>query len=208
MIEVKILHMKEKYYNEKQLRILSLYTTDYTAKFHLRRIARIIKTDTKTTSINLKKLEDLGIIISEKTGKHREFMLNFRNPLVHYFLIMAEVYRTVELLKKNFRIRKIFEMAEDKANIIILFGSYAKGLATKESDLDVLIIDGNLDPTTAEKIENLYGIKISPVHLSKEEFTRMQRNKEVFFKEILTTHIILKGFEFFVETTWRNYYGL
>jgi len=200
--------MKEKYYNEKQLRILSLYATDYTAKFHLRRIARAIKADTKTTSINLKKLEDSGIIISEKTGKHKEFMLNFSNSFTRYFLIMAEIYRNIEFLRKNFRIRKIFEMIENKAEVIILFGSYAKGSATEESDLDVLIIDGDLDSKTAEKIENLYGIKLSPISLTKKEFTRMQKNKEVFFKEILAAHIILKGFEFFVETTRRNYYGL
>lgn len=202
--------MKEKYYNEKQLKILSLYTSDYNARFHLRKIAREIKGDTKTISISLKRLEKLGVIISEKRGKHKEFMLNFnfKNPFTSYFLTMAEIHKATEFLKENFKIQKIFEIIKEKGNVIIVFGSYAKGLETKGSDLDILIVNGKIDMETIEKIENLYGIKISPIHFSEEEFIQMQKNKETFFKEVLNAHVILKGFEFFVENTMRNYYGL
>ena len=202
----KILHMKEKYYNKNILEILSLYTSDYSARFHLRKISNLIGKDTKTTSLNLNRLEKIRVLNSEKIGKHKEFSLNTKNRLTKYFLIMSEIYRTVEFLRKNFKIRKIAELVTDRVEVAVIFGSYAKGLATDDSDLDLIIVNGNLNEIVND-IENLYGIKISPKYFSKREFIRSQKNKDSFFIEILNSHIILNGFDFFINTTWRNYYG-
>ena len=119
---------------------------------------------------------------------------------------MSEVYKTIEFLRKNFKIKKIAELITDRAEVAVIFGSYAKGLATNVSDLDLIIINGNLNKIINE-IENLYGIKISPKNFSKKEFIKSQKNKDNFFIEILNSHIILNGFDFFINTTWRNYYG-
>ncbi|MEM5811661.1 MAG: nucleotidyltransferase domain-containing protein [Candidatus Aenigmatarchaeota archaeon] len=198
--------MKEKTFDEKMLEILSLYTSNYEAKIHLREITRKIKTDTKTASLNLKKLLELKVLKSAKIGKHKEFFLNNENIVSKYFLIITEIYKSFTFLSTHFKIFKIFEMLEELADGIIIFGSYAKNIATKESDLDLLIINGNIESKRMEA-ENLYGIKISPKYFSTKEFIRAQKVKDILFIEVLSSHIILKGFELFVNTTWRNYYG-
>ena len=200
--------MKEKYINDNTLKILGLFLDDYKKFIHIREIARKIKADTKTTSSYIKKLENLRIVNTKYIGKHKEVYLNTTNSLTPYFLILSEVYRCINFLKKNFKIKRIVEEVANEGYSLIIFGSYAKGIANEESDLDLILIDGKISEDKIEEIEESYGIKISPYTISKKQFANMQRKKDSFFREILGSHIIIKGFSFFVLSTWKYYYEL
>ena len=73
--------------------------------------------------------------------------------------------------------------------LIILFGSYAKGLAKKDSDIDIYIDTLNSKiKKNAEKINKKFSVKIGKYD-----------NKSLLIKEIEKSHVIVKGVEEFYE---------
>ena len=91
---------------------------------------------------------------------------------------------------------------------VVLFGSYAKGKATKQSDIDLLFIVSNIkDKGLRDAIEResanyqySYNIKVSPLITDIGEFRKMLKAKELNVgKETKECGISLYGHEIF----WR-----
>jgi predicted nucleotidyltransferase len=92
------------------------------------------------------------------------------------------------------RLRKISERLKKEyhAEKVILFGSYARGEATEDSDIDLFIIaptnERFIERTAAVKrtIRDLrYGLPISPIVLTPEELKRRIKIGDQFINEIL-----------------------
>ena len=132
--------MEEKTAN--YFRILSLYRADYTTNLHMRAMAKLLDTSHMTLLPHLKHLEELKILQTEIVGKNKQYTLNKDNLLTKYYLIATEELVTIDYLKKTFLIKKLAEHLNniDIPNPLILFGSYAKGYATEESDIDLFSI--------------------------------------------------------------------
>ncbi|MCD6403184.1 MAG: nucleotidyltransferase domain-containing protein [Candidatus Aenigmarchaeota archaeon] len=202
--------MKEKSYNKKQLEIITLFLDDFRKALHLREISRRIGSDTKTTSLHLQELEKIRVLTSSRVGRHKQFTLNFKSVLTRYYLIAGEMYRTINLLSRKFRLRKVCEMLTSDTRedaLLLVFGSYSKGTEDESSDLDVLVVNDDIKDELLEEIKLEYGIEVSVVSLTRKKFYTLQRRREPFIREIMDSHIILKGFSFFIESVWRNYYG-
>ena len=86
----------------------------------------------------------------------------------------------------------------------LIFGSFAKGYATKESDLDILVI-GKIQKEKIRKLQEKYSRKIHVMVLSEEGFLGGLKNKEKFILEVIESHIICQGFEEFI--IWRYKHG-
>ena len=55
--------------------------------------------------------------------------------------MLAECFLTIEYLDNNFEVKKLVsETADNLGKTALLFGSFAKGNMTQESDMDILII--------------------------------------------------------------------
>lgn len=105
-------------------------------------------------------------------------------------------------------VERIREKFKDKIEGIILFGSYARGEATKLSDIDILIVLKELPKEWEKRIESVmdetseialvYGIKISPLLLSKEEFLDNINSEALLFLDLTRGYRIIydkSGFE-------------
>ena len=123
-------------------RILSLYRTDYIAKLHMRAMAKLLGTNHMTLLPHLKRLEENKILQTETVGKNKQYTLNKNNLLTKYYLIVTEGFVTISYLQKTLIIKKLAEHLNNIGiqNPLILFGSYAKGYATEESDIDLFSI--------------------------------------------------------------------
>ncbi len=87
---------------------------------------------------------------------------------------------------------------EYKAERVILFGSYAKGKATEDSDIDILIIAPTTErffermATTLRIVRDLYGgLPLSPIVLRPDELEERRRKGDQFVGEILKEGIEL-----------------
>ena len=86
----------------------------------------------------------------------------------------------------------------------MLFGSYAKGTATKESDIDILIVCKKKAEITRaiREIHAKYGKEIVPILITPIEFKK-QKEKPII-KEVIKYHYILYGFEEFIEKVYKR----
>ena len=98
------------------------------------------------------------------------------------------------------RIRKIGERIkrEYRAEKVILFGSYARGDATEDSDIDLFIIAPTKErffqrmATVRRLIRDLRnGLPVAPVVLTAKELEKRKRAEDPFVEEVLATGIPL-----------------
>ena len=87
---------------------------------------------------------------------------------------------------------------EYHAEQVILFGSYARGEATKDSDVDILVIAPTSErffermAKVLELVRDLYdGLALSPIVLRPEELSERLRIGDQFLQEILEEGIAL-----------------
>ena len=195
------------YINQTTLKILGLFRNDYKTSFYLREIARNVHVDAKAVGLQLNRLEQVNIVKSLQKGKNKEHTLNLNNFLTLYYLILAETFTTLEYLNRNFEIKKLVgETTEKMGKTAILFGSFAKENMTKESDIDILIIDNEKsDLTILKELGNLLSREVNVKLMSEEQFTNGLVIKDPLVQEIAANHIILKGIDNYCNMLWRYY---
>lgn len=188
------------------LKVIGLYTNDYKKSLHIREIARKTDVDVKSIQIQLKKLEKINILSSVTRGKNKEFSLN-QNIITRYYLIMAECFTVITYLKRHFLIKKMFsELDSHIDGMVVLFGSYAKGGYTKESDIDLFVIGTQrVDKKIIQKTSDVIGRDINVKYSSREQFLNGLSRSDPLVKEVVLNHIVLKGADKFCQILWRNY---
>ena len=200
--------MSYKYHiNQTTLKILSLFRSNYKTAFYLREIARQIQVDAKAVSIQLKRLEEANIITSILKGKNKEYSLKLGNYLSLYYLVLAEAYTTIDYLDRNFDVKKLVsETADNLGKTAILFGSFAKGNMTQESDIDIIIIDDKKPDLRAFKeVGSLLSRQISIKFMTEQQFSNGLILNDPLIMEVVANHIILKGIDNLCNMLWRYY---
>ncbi len=132
----------------------------------------------------LNRLTLLNILIFEKKRKSEYYYLNMDNNEVNLIL---EVIKNERRKLKNipihvhFIINELLRKLLDKIetiNYFSLFGSYAKGTANTNSDVDIaLVYDKNTKDeliirNICDELENIFKIKIQVHTFSKDEFKK------------------------------------
>ena len=86
--------------------------------------------------------------------------------------------------------------------VVVLFGSFAKMTAGKDSDADILTITGKQESLPF----HLLPYKVHQVALSESAFLKSLAEQEPLIKEIEQNHIILNNHSFYLNAMW-GYYG-
>ena len=122
---------------------------------------------------------------------------------------MAEAQVTIEHLKRTLLIRKVNEelFRMNSEGIIVLFGSYAKGNYTKDSDIDLFYVGKIEDAGVLEirDIGKVYGKTINVKMLSLHLFENAVRRKDPLVREVIKNHVLLQNPHQFVNILWRYY---
>ena len=103
----------------------------------------------------------------------------------------TENYQYLKFIEKYPHLEPLFEdiLKQCESKLIILFGSYAKNLAKKESDIDIYIETNS--PELKRKISEINS-KLS-IKIGKFDTTSL------LIKEIIKEHIIIRGVEEYYE---------
>jgi len=140
----------------------------------------------------------------KNAGKSKLISLDLENPIIRSHLAVSSDEERKDFLQKHPIIYKICQEL-DTRDVVLLFGSYAKGKETDKSDIDLLIInkDGKRS-LSFSKYELLFKVKINPIFVTGREFRLMLKEKgENVGKQALKNHIILNNPEGF----WSIVYG-
>jgi predicted nucleotidyltransferase len=182
--------------NNNALKILSEFSQDYSKRIYGGQVAKKLKMNQKTVANILNSLEAENILKYNTEGKNKYYFLNKLNSQIKDILKIVELGRKNLFFEKYPQFKDLFLELEKRTNgLIAIFGSYAKFSSNENSDLDVFVI-GNIKDV--EDLEDKYNIKINIVRSTHERFSK----SDVFIKEVLKNHIILKGIEEYIELTW------
>jgi len=199
--------LKEYNINQTTLKILGLYASDYKMSLHLREIARETKVDVKAVQLQLKKLEKINVLSGTLKGRNKEYCLNRGNSITKYYMILAETFASITYLGKYFEIKKLVgEMGDRIGDVIILFGSFAKGEMTEESDVDLFVIaEKNIDMNAVREAGSLIDREISVKSANKKQFLKGLMDGDPLIMEVVSSHVLLKGLDDFCSIMWRYY---
>ncbi len=178
--------------SNSEIKILKLLLDHKEDKFTIKKISEKTKLNYRIAYekvLTLQK-EDLIKITTAGNAKLCECTYKFNNTLFE-----TEYERRSELCKnKDFLIiqRRLSELKFPF--IALLFGSYAKGLENKHSDIDLLFIGGNEKELKSEI--SLLPDKIHVTYVTYQDFIHMAKSKEfTVVSEAIKNNIVLIGIE-------------
>ena len=159
-------------------------------KAHLREIARTLNESHSTILRKINELLKENVLDYKKEGKNKVFFI--KNTLkAKNYIYSAEIHKLNILLRKTPELSIIFEDIKKNFSkgMIILFGSYAKGIPKKDSDIDIYLeTNDNIIKTKVKNINSKLSIKIGKFD-----------TKSLLIREIVKNHIIIRGLEDFYE---------
>lgn len=175
------------------LNILNYLGKNKDKSFTMYELSKILLIPYASFHRTIKRIEDLLII--KKIGKSKVIRLNTNNEIITSYLAAASYEEKKEFLKTQPIIKKIASDIKEEREIVVLFGSYAKGTEKDKSDIDLLIINNNGEKTISfSEYELLYKKEINAMFFTKKEFRLMLKNEEENVgKQALRNHIILSN---------------
>ncbi len=159
-------------------------------EMHGRELAKELKTSLTRVQSILAELRNINILDYKVEGKNHVYFIK-KNLISRSFILNAENYKLSKVLIKHPEFEPIFNdiIKKSKCSLIILFGSYAKEIPKKDSDIDIYI------ETTSQKIKedvqkiyDLISVKIGKFNPD-----------DLLIKEIIKNHVIIKGGEEYYE---------
>mgnify|MGYP001558553237 CR=1 FL=1 len=183
--------------NEKAFKVLAEFCSDYSKRIYGGKVAKTVKMNQKTVANVLNNLEKQNILKYSTEGKNKYYFLNKLNPQIPEYLKILELVRKNYFTAKNSKIRELFTALEkNTSGTLIIFGSYANFTNNEKSDLDIFVLGKIKD---VKELGEKYNLQINIIKSTRDKFNK----DEVFIKEVIKNHIILKGVEEFIELTWQ-----
>lgn len=146
----------------------------------------------------LQEMTKKKIVFSKRFGRTLVYNLNPKKDIFKIAFISYSIERMKKFSAKHYGIYSaISEIPEDIAEIIVVFGSYAKGTERKESDIDILCVS----PENEKLKSAIYSLKRShnkdfaSVIIPKFEFAKIKRENKEFWQDLVNYGVIFKGYE-------------
>ena len=157
---------------------------------HVRGLAKALNTNQTTIARKAQELYKDNIVDFKQEGRNKVFFLK-KTLEAKQYACFAEAHKLLEAIRKYPQIRRIVEQVSknEKIHLAALFGSYAKGVATKDSDIDIYIdTKNNRLKEEVELIDSKISVKIGKYN-----------QDGLLIKEIEKNHAVIKGIELYYE---------
>lgn len=161
-------------------------------RMHLRGIAKQLSRSHSTVLRRLAMLQRENALDYRTEGRNKVFFIK-KNMQARNYALAAERYKFIKLLRKYPELSIIIGdvLKSVKESLVVLFGSYAKFSAKKDSDIDIYIETRKREvKEIAEKANSRISVKISTFYL-----------ESALIREIVKDHVILRGGDEFYEKT-------
>jgi len=150
-------------------------------------------------------------LLNEKVLTKREARPSQQISVNHYapppYLVEAEQYHAKKFLQQhkwlNLYLKDVFVTATSSFFTLLVFGSYAKGTATQNSDLDILVITPQENKSLKEAFYRITTkVKKHLIFVTEHEFKEMVSKPMQLNvgNQAKMSHVLIYGTE--------NYYGL
>lgn len=183
------------------MEVIDAFRKDVFMSKTISEISRSLKKPYPKVHHTVREFADEGILKTRKVGKAVLCELELSAKTVAIFS-MAD---TMEALSKKIpNIEKIMGFAEFSDDILVVTGSYARGKATKSSDVDLVVITREKAVEKQRLIESKTALMLPQVHpfafTYKDFIAMLLSEEENYGKQIFRNRLIFRNPE--------RYYGL
>jgi len=185
-------------------KILEVFLKDPYAEIHLRKISRLSEVSLTNVDDTLRLFVKENIFMRKEISNMTFFKPNLENENLLKLFEFLELEKKKEFYNKNKKIARLLQkytqaivnLSNKKIQLVILFGSVARGEWTKGSDIDILTVTSEKDKGIIEVL-NKAKIDVSPlleirsVSTTTQKFIEGFRRKLEFYAELWRDRIIL-----------------
>ncbi len=179
--------------SKSRARLLAIFATHPTEEFYAQRLTAMARLAETPVRYELRRLEQLGLLISRREGREKHYRINDRHPLFPELKQM--VYKTIGL---GGALREAIGGVAG-VNAAFIYGSVAKGDERTTSDVDLFVLgkpDQTRLATALREAEGRLRREINLVIMGEEEWRRRRKAGEGFIAELLRSpKIFLVGDE-------------
>lgn len=190
-----------------KLKIIDFLWKNQGRTFTINEIANTLEETYSNVNKIVTRLINEKVLNKSVVGHAFQCIINKESDKARALINLSEIEKKEEYFKKHEKIALVFnDLLKELSNntvCVILFGSYAKENFSKESDIDLLILNNKKEDLAPiiRKVSSLHNKEINPLILTINDFR--ERNNEAVIKEIFNNHIIIKGFETFTKEVTR-----
>jgi len=185
-------------------KILEVFMRDPAKEIHLRETSRLSKVSLNNVSDTMRHFVKDGLFKRREISNMSLFKPNLDSEDLLKLFEYMELKRKKEFYGKNKSIARllekyttnIIELSKRQIQLVVLFGSVARGEWVKGSDIDILAIRSNKDSDAINilnkaKIDVSPLLEIRPISTTIEKFTEGIRKKSEFYHELWNDRIVL-----------------
>jgi predicted nucleotidyltransferase/predicted transcriptional regulator with HTH domain len=174
--------MLEKLFTSRtRVKLLTLFLMNPGKAFYVREIARATDENVNAVRRELANLEAIGLIQSERRGNAKYFQVNREMPLYHELSgMILKTEGIANVLQES--------LSELGVDVAFLYGSFARGTAGAESDIDLFII-GEISEEKLillmQEVEKKLSREINYVLFTRNEFEQRKKERDPFVTNVL-----------------------
>lgn len=158
-------------------------------EFYLSELRRLTGLGSATLQRELNRLADAGLVLSEHVGNLRRFRANPKSPVYEELVSLTRKTLGAEPL-----LREALQALAPDVEGAWIYGSYAKGSDTADSDIDVMIIGKKLTLARVIKAlapaERQLGRKVNPTLYTSAELAKRREETDSFVNRVLAQPLI------------------
>jgi len=175
--------LKALFSSKARIRLLRLLLIDPKGRFYLRELASKSGLQPLSVQRELANLTEAGILLKEISGRQTYYQINERCPIIPELRsIFVKTVGVADVL------RSALTELSDRIRVAFIYGSFAKGLQTAESDIDLMVI-GDLDfgelVSALRLAEDQLGREVNPSVFTANEVHGRMADKDHFITTVL-----------------------
>ena len=185
-------------------RLLNIFFLDPWAELHQRELARKAKVPVNNAHQYLSAFVGDGLLIRREVANIALLRLNWESDYLLKLFEMFEVSHRQDFLARHKSIARLLMKATDTlvreseshVQLVMLFGSVARGTWTPKSDVDLLVLASNPgDPITkafhTARTEAQSVLELSPVFTQIDDAVIGFRERKAFHQEVWGDRVVL-----------------
>ena len=185
-------------------KILEIFMSDPAREIHLREISRLSKVSLNNVNDTMRQFVKDGLFKRREISNMSLFKPNLDNEDLLKLFEYIELKRKKTFYSKNKSIARllekytvnIIELSKRQIQLVVLFGSVARGEWGKGSDIDILAVSSNKDNDVISilnkaKIDVSPLLEITPISTTIEKFMEGLKKKTEFYHELWNDRVVL-----------------
>ncbi|MFW6134481.1 MAG: nucleotidyltransferase domain-containing protein [Elusimicrobiota bacterium] len=189
---------------KQRKKIVQIFLRNPFDEVHLRKIAELSEVSVNNVSKSMELYVEEGLFLRRDVSGMAFFKPDLSNETMLKLFEYLELERKNEFYVSNKQVARMLKDYTDKLvklsggeiQLVILFGSVARGQWVKNSDVDILTVSAKEDKSmpsilTKAKEDISPLLRISPVNTTIEKFKAGLEKKTEFYEELFRDRIIL-----------------